>query len=409
MWASRLLLIAAFASSFLQYFFSLSMAVQIVPVALVLLSAYIGLLAKGPLRAGPLKSALMHPATLLITFAVPALTCIVAATAGKLEPTLFGLLLCATLIAVRILMTVMDLDELFGCVALASLIAMGALMASAGPELLQAIRSRVRFNVYSFHPNLLAFTLVGFMVSHLWASMRYPKARLLFAAAAAVAGVVIFYASSRGSIIGLLMGGVVLLACRWVRSLRSRRRLWRTAAGISLSGMAAAAGLFILHSVNPGAFEEVWDYTDQILRLSSVDRGFDSGLTGRVSNWSETIDSLDDGVWLYGNGWRSPSDEELGFAIDNGFLTLVYDCGIVAAAVIVGKFGYVLVLLLARFVRATDRDAARVWSTCLFGLTAFLTCNMVARYLLGVGNPFSLMGLVFLLILPQDGPVRVRA
>src|SRR5437016_2656535 len=103
MFASRLLLTAAFASSFLQYFFTLSMAVQIVPVALLLLSAYVGLLVKGPARARRLRATLMHPATLLIVCAVPALTCIVPAAAGKLEPALFGLLLCATLIAVRIL------------------------------------------------------------------------------------------------------------------------------------------------------------------------------------------------------------------------------------------------------------------------------------------------------------------
>jgi hypothetical protein len=408
MFASRLLLIAAFASSFLQYFFTLTVGVQIVPVALLLLSAYIALLAKGPARARPLRAALMHPATLAI-IAIPALTCIAPAASGKFEPALFGVLLCATLLAVRVLMTVMDLDELFRCIMLASVVAIGALIASAGPELIAAIESRVRFNVFSFHPNLLAFTLVGFIVSHLWASMRYPRARLLFVAAAVVSGIVIFYASSRGSISGILVGGAVLLVCRWVRSLRSRERLSRTGATLLLCGVLVATGLFVLRSMKPNAVDVVWDYTDQILRLSSVDRGFDSGLTGRVSNWSETIDSLGDGTWLYGNGWRSPSDEELGFAIDNGFLTLVYDCGIVAGVAILGKFCYVLVLMLARFLTAADRNSARVWSTCLFGLTAFLTCNVVARYLLGIGNPFSLMGLVFLLILPQDGPIGARA
>jgi len=79
--------------------------------------------------------------------------------------------------------------------------------------------------------------------------------------------------------------------------------------------------------------------------------------------------------------------------IDNGYLVLLYECGIITAMVVLVRY--------AKALWCSGRRALRIPHHLLLALAlcgllcAFLANNVLDRYPFGSGNPFSLLGIFF--------------
>jgi len=93
---------------------------------------------------------------------------------------------------------------------------------------------------------------------------------------------------------------------------------------------------------------------------------------------------------------------DVDLTIDNGYLTLVYEAGIVVALFVVLKLFWVMFTAFRLYVQSTNREAAALYAALLFTLIVFLTNNVVNRYLFGIGNPFSLLSLFLIVMLRAD-------
>jgi hypothetical protein len=198
---------------------------------------------------------------------------------------------------------------------------------------------------------------------------------------------VIFFASSRGSLVALLGGGLIGASVWAARS--GKTALIAMAASLILS--ALMLDTFIRSK------SEYVATADEVLQVSGDERGIGSGMSGRLSDWGKAENRLAHGAWFYGHGMRST--EELPFPVDNGYLTVLYDLGVVPLLVIIGRFIQVTLVFLKRY--WVCRQARDLIFACF--LIVFLVNNIVARYLFAIGNPFSLAALLFF-VAPLSSP-----
>jgi hypothetical protein len=126
----------------------------------------------------------------------------------------------------------------------------------------------------------------------------------------------------------------------------------------------------------------------------------DSGFTGRTKNWSSLADVLPKTFWLAGNGYRT-TDEDFGFPIDNGYLSSVYELGLVSTTVLALKYLFVLSSISIAYV--TRKSAT---GSCLpavaFTLVIFLANAFVHRVFFGYGDQASLWVLFVIVSTRQD-------
>jgi exopolysaccharide production protein ExoQ len=160
-----------------------------------------------------------------------------------------------------------------------------------------------------------------------------------------------------------------------------------------VAGAGSVAMLALVTLGQSDALSSAWDYLDNALDITSPYRGIGSGLSGRTENWAVTIQLLQRGSWLWGEGYRAGNSLDL--FIDNGYLVAWYELGIIPLILIAARY---LALFSHAFQLHTDTkgNEAGWWAGLCLILAVFLTNNVVARYLFGMGNPFSLLGLFFL-------------
>jgi len=249
----------------------------------------------------------------------------------------------------------------------------------AGELLLDAVNTLARFSAFGFHPNTLAFLLGTYFAVAVWEVAVAPLYKKILGALTALACLfVIFLASSRGSLVAAVVSSLIVGVMYCVHE-RKFKLLW----GIPIL-LCLAIGIFIRSS----SFGDVWESIDQVLQISSGGRGMGSGMSGRLDAWQHTWAVLLKGSWIYGNGVRSSDD--LPYPVDNGFLVLLYDMGIVPFFIIVGRFISILRQAF-RCYMATGNDLHMI---LFFVLLGFLINNIPERFLFGVGNPSSLFAVM---------------
>lgn len=258
-------------------------------------------------------------------------------------------------------------------------VVIAALLFLAGQLLIDAINTLSRFSAFGFHPNTLAFILATYFAVALWQISVGPFYKRVLGAFIAVACfLIIFLASSRGTLVATVAGGVVVSAMYCVHERKFNLLL----------GIPVLLCLAIVIFVRTSSFGDAWESIDQVLQISGGERGIGSGMSGRLTEWHDTWGLLRRGSWLYGNGVRS--SDNLLFSVDNGFLVLLHDMGIVPFFLIVGRFVSILWQSFRRYM-TTGGDLELI---LFFLLLTFLLNNVTARYLFGVGNPFSLFAVM---------------
>jgi hypothetical protein len=258
------------------------------------------------------------------------------------------------------------------------------------------------------HPNLLSFILGGFLPVIVWRAMeekeRWRKRGLILLSLVTFG--LIFLTGSRGTLSAVLATGAGLLV-RSVSSGRLQRfRIKRRHIVVFLI-MIPVAAMFLLQHNRIGHFA---DFLNNFLSLSSSQRGLKSGLSGRTGIWQVAFRILRaHNRWLFGFGYRA-GDRMVG-TIDNGYVQLLFESGLIAGSMILGSMLRVF-FLLWKASRPRENNAwTRYYMMLWCMMTVYFLNNVSTRYLFSFGSPFSLCILCLMAASRQElvgGGMRAR-
>jgi hypothetical protein len=398
----KVLLTSVFVLSFGSYFVPVTIATQIVPVVLMISVAFFLFLKMA--RKGNLGG--LVPAAPMVAAAVLPLAA--SLVLARQESALYGALMVAVLLAARTFIATIGLDAVISCYFQASIINVIILVGASAGELAAFRFDGERFSPFEFHPNLLGFILATYIPVQWWAPLQSRRTRNFARAFAIVSGLLVISTISRGSVVAVFCGILLVLLMRFVpRVVSGRLKLSRRAVVFTCFGASVLVPVVYTQKT------VIWDaYANiySVFELDSKYRGLQTGFTGRTDIWRDTLDRLSDGSWLTGNGYRT-GEERVGASLDNGYLTILFELGCFAAAFVILRYFYALYVCGQLMAKSHEPEPAS-WSTAVFiFLIIFLVNNIVARYLFGYGNPASLLGLFLLTttrdeIKGLDGPAR---
>jgi len=311
-----------------------------------------------------------------------------------------SLVLSCCLVLGRLYMALVPLSEVLEAFFWSGVISITIFLPLAFASLADSVRTLSRFSVFSFHPNLLAFVLAGYFCAMVWKLMTGGWAIKLIAAPVSVLClIVVFFASSRGSIVAII-GGCALVFTMWI--LRKPKQQRSRAVAFVVLSVASLSMAFILVQ-RMEWIDDTYNLVDKVLRITDSDRGIDSGLTGRVDKWQATVNSLKDGTWLLGHGLRA--SDSMAQLIDNSYIVSLYEVGIFALALIFFRFFGALCRLIRGYFTADQPGESQMFLGCSLLIAVFLLNNFVARYIFAVGNPYSLLAML-VFVSPSFGEYR---
>ena len=394
-----MLLTIIFLLSFFEYFSPLKPITLLIPVFLIVLLAYTIVIFSNPDRLRRIIGQLFAPEIFLFILGLTLVPISVSSFSGRIDSLLYGCLMILTLFSIRVILSVVSIEEVLSSYFYASVIAIFMFVILSGRTLFDTITGNNRLFVFYFHPNLIAFLIGGFIPVQFWKFRTQTKNRLWILALILIGLIILFFSSSRGSIVAILVGVGTISALYYIKKIRN--------GSLTLTGRHFIYATFILvvtltiSVLWPQKMNGVLWYIADKLDLFNPYRGIGTGLTGRIDKWNITLYALEHGSWFLGNGFRSGS-RDLGFSIDNGYLTLIYEIGIVPSALVIIKYILVTLSFALKYLRAQTFQENALSLSLVFIMVIFLTNNIVARYLFGLGNPFSLLALFFLLLSQGD-------
>jgi len=245
----------------------------------------------------------------------------------------------------------------------------------------------VRYQPLGMHPNLAGLVYGGGVLLFIQHYLAVPKtSQKVFAASMAFLCLfVLLAASARASLLALAVSGLVGMA------------------GIAIGGsVKARLVLLVALAIGIGValfkLDDILNYFTLILDLESDTRGLDSGATGRTDIWLDGISLVFSDLILMvtGRGLRAALPEIIGFPVESSYINLALEHGVVLGAFMVIVF-YKTAWKAVR--QGVSQSQSGDYEILLFGLMLvfILFQSIFNRYLIAVGNPYSLF--VFFLIL----------
>ncbi|WP_332742464.1 O-antigen ligase family protein [Hydrogenophaga sp.] len=361
-------------------------AAQMGAISLLLLAGFLSALS-GDTR--PIRPSLVE-----WVFAIAFLfAMLVAWMTGNVLSTMYGAMLLLVLVSAGFLVRHRGAAELIVVFRWAYVALVGTLLLLEHQALFESLSGSVeyglglvRYQPLGMNPNLSGLVYGGgallFFQRYLAAHKRSQKVFAL--AIVAMCLFVLLAASARASMLALAVAGttgVTLIALRGSR--RSRMSLV----------LAAFIGLMVVLY----KWADIKDYLSLILDIDSPTRGVDSGATGRTDIWRAGFALVfSDPVLLFtGRGIRSALPEVIGFPVESSYINLALEHGVFFGSLIT----LVFVVTACRALQQGLKPGQSRYQLFLVGLMLvfMLAQSFFNRYLIGVGNPYSLWILVLIL------------
>jgi len=378
---------ASFFLSFTQFCVDRGDAVRLLPIVVLMSTAVLLLMISTREKRRMLLAAAFQPATVLLISAV----CVPVLLTSLYRPTLYpfeyGLVLIATLFAIRIVLTQIGLRGLLLSFFYGTTGGLLVVLALTFGDLLNSVGAK-RYAPLFYDPNRIAYFAVTAIPAQIWYAVRQTGTKyvlLLSIACLLVMGA----AASRGSIGALAIGAAVAGALYFGRSIKYRSFAIKKSA--FFAGLAFACLLPIAGAIWPSSLDRAGTYLSTKLQLDDRARGMNSGFTGRANNWVTVLAALPKTSWILGNGYRT-SEKDFNFPIDNGYLATVYELGAVAAVIILGRYGVFLFQLSTGYLFLPQATGAALLAL-VFTLVVFFSNGFVLRAFFGDGDPASVMAL----------------
>jgi O-antigen ligase len=314
----------------------------------------------------------------------------------------YWLLISVTLILARLYMAVVPVTEVLEAFFWSGVLCVGTFAALVFSDFVFSVINITRFSAFAFEPNVLAFVLTGYSCVMAWKFIRGGwRMRILTGVVGTISLVIILFASSRGSIVAILSGCATVAGVTIFRAKKEQRRR------VLFLGLATSASLLalLLFAEYRGWTADAFDYADQILSLTSADRGIDSGLTGRVDKWNEILHQMSSGNWLLGQGLRS--SDSMSPPIDNSYLVILYELGLFPFALIIFRFFTILSRFIRGYLHSMGPRQRGLYLTCTLLMAVFLVNDIVGRFMFALANPYSLFA--FLLFAAPNSAIALNA
>jgi hypothetical protein len=301
----------------------------------------------------------------------------------------------AILVFTSVITRTLSLERLMDLGAVVTLLCIGTSLIVDGHSFVTTLRVTIgpngilRFSPLNNHPLLTGYIFGSgslLLMRRVYLS-RSLLERVIMSAGVLFAWAFTIAASARSSVVGLLMA----LGFAAVMEFRVFNRL---------SAKRIALGASILTVTALVYFGFASSYLADILQLNSSYRGFGTGATGRTDLWMKGVQSLVSDPYLiaFGGGLRSSEYSVIGFLTENSYLTMLLDSGIFAGAALV----FAIVSCPIRALRL-QRSRAPSEPNTLICLASFFIFSIVQcffiRNFIGIGNPTSLLTLLFLISL----------
>jgi O-antigen ligase len=378
-WVVRTGLCFVFLAAFLQYEVYLPLTLFL-PLAILAFCALLVL--SGRQRTERLQHILSGGA---LWFAAVLFGEVVSYTSHDTYSVVYGLVFIGVFLCARLIVQEIGIPNVMRAYSQAGILTACAILITGRQTLFE---SEGRFaGGTRAHPNLVSFVMAGFFPAIIWRAMeervRWRK-RVLIGLSIATFGL-IFLTGSRGSLSAVLVAAGALLVramgSGWLRRIRIRHL--HIMAALILIPLATA---FLLQHNRIG---NIASFLNDFLSLSTNQRGLKSGLSGRTGIWNLAFSILRaHNRWLFGFGYRA-GDRLVG-TIDNGYVQLLFESGLIAGLMILGSMLRVF-LLLWRASRPIENNAWTRYYMMLWCLMiVYFLNNISTRYLFSFGSPFSL-------------------
>jgi O-antigen ligase len=195
----------------------------------------------------------------------------------------------------------------------------------------------------------------------------------------------LFVTGSRGSLSAVLAAGMALLLRSAGTGRLQKVRLRHL--HIILFLLLIPLGVFFLLQHN--RIGGITDYLVDFLAVNNSQRGLKSGLSGRTGIWQVALRLLRaHGRWLFGFGYRA--GERMVGTIDDGYVQLLFESGLIAGGLILGSMLRVFFLFWKPSNPRVNTPWARFYMMLWCLMIVYFFNNISTRYLFSYGSPFSL-------------------
>ena len=378
----KLLVTIAFAMTLMQYFVNVSYIVgAVLPIALLAVAGFCALIRSE--RTYFLRNILSGGALLFPFFIFFDIVSYYSGNAASFQ---YGLLLLVIFVSIRLILLQIRFIGVLHSYINSALFCTAAILISGRRQISDYQVGQVnRFNGGSeAHPNLIGFTLTSYLALFLGVYLDTSAGIKRYVIISAIGATLftLFLAGSRGSLLAAIIPFVILFVrfavfknfVTWIRL---------TPAKI-LAGLGITTAV-IIYAVGKGHLASLGHFFVTSLALDSSQRGIHSGFSGRNTIWISTLSRIRGLQLIFGFGYRQA------YLVDNGYITVLFDNGILGLVLIVGS----IFKLLVWFWRGTSVVVSWGWwryrVVLLMLVVSYLVNSITARYLFSYGNQFSIL------------------
>jgi exopolysaccharide production protein ExoQ len=297
----------------------------------------------------------------------------------------YTIIFTMTYIAVMLIVRSFDERELIQCIFASiavSVMAVAIVYYDTIFAILQpgaANRWELRLSPFDMHPDLTGYVYGGFLIIIIFSDVAIGRATLyLKLLLAAICLIVVLAASARAALIAMLF---TLIAYT------TRALLYGAKSAAKILSVLFACMLFGIIYSGP-----IVQYLSEMLELDSNSRGLDTGGSGRIELWQQGASLLANRTWelFIGSGLRSASPEIIGFSTESSYITIFIESGLFIGLALLLYMASIILRLLTR------RVNSKFESTVLYLILFAMTQSIFNRYLIAIGNPISLIVLMFI-------------
>lgn len=403
-----------FALSFFSYFKNPTLLTQSLPIVLLAIYALANLILAPKTKINHVINSLLKPSNLIVLVVLPVVAFVPCLFSLERINSLGNLvLLTVTLVSAKIILINENLEKILKDYFNAGVVSIVAFIAVFPSSFQGSLSSSGRLSGGYFHPNLIGFIMLGYIGSQIWMLNRSIQsgAKKLQVSLHLILLIVTFFllfeSKSRGSILaflGSLSIVTILLIVKRVIKKASFKENKRDKSNhsreltICFISLILVLAIYLIYSqINlPNLSAAIEAYLDESLALSNSGRGLNSGLSGRTDTWTELLKNTSLYQFLVGTGYRTSS--EIYGDVDNGYLVGLYEMGLIPFLIIILKHTSNIFKFSHKYILLNDKNTESISVAVVFLTTGLLINCFVARYLIGIGNPFSLLCIFFLVL-----------
>ena len=241
-----------------------------------------------------------------------------------------------------------------------------------------------RFTPLDLHPDLVGVIFGGgSILLGVEALIASHTAKIVYATASIVSIIFVFAASARSSLLCLLF-------CLGCASVSPFSRLSLRNKLLLIASLVFVSVIFVLRA------DSLWSYISDMLELESDTRGLGSGGTGRTELWMQGVNLIASRSWelVTGSGLRSSGADDIGFSTENSYVTITLESGIFLMCLFLASVTRTILICVTSAWGEMGPMAIRLKGIALV-LVFLLLESFFNRYLIAIGNPLSLMMLIF--------------